>query len=749
MFKKFQFIVSLVLFLSLGIFAQNLKTAKDINPNLGPFVKSSQLSVEAMWDVQLEFNALTLSGAAGNAGAEYDGTSFYSTRWASNLIHEYSGDGTALVREFSIPGVTGLRDLAYDGQYFYGGASANTIYQMDFTTNTLVGTIASPVAVRHIAYDSDNDAFWVGNWATDIYLVGRDGSTLAQIPAATHTGTGVYGSCYDNVSPGGPYLWIFDQGSVVGAPQLIRQLQLPGGTPTGVQHNVYEDVALDNPTGSAGGLFSTTDFATGIFSIGGLMQSGDGIAPEEIFLYEVASAGPPCPIDPPSNPSPVSGTTDVSITGNTANWTNGAGATAIEVWFGPVGNLAMVYDGTPVTSLSLAAVEPLDYFTTYGWRVIGKNDTCSIAGPVWTFTTEQDPNLVVLFFDDFEAGSGLWNILNNGGTCVWTVYTPPFPNLYTLPCDPACGSVLSADSDECGSGSTINSSAVIASPLDISLYSQVDLEFDQDFNDFGGPDEGYVEVSNDGGTTWNIVWQQIGADLRNTHEVVDISAFAALQSSVLIRFRSVQPAWDWWWTIDNVKVIGSGVVPVELTSFAATTDNRNVTLNWSTATELNNSGFQVERSSGSAYEVVGFVAGSGTTTEIRNYNFVDQNVASGTYSYRLKQVDFDGTFEYSNAIEVEVVGVKEFTLGQNYPNPFNPSTTINFSLAVDSKVSLKIFDVLGQEVATLINGQMAAGSQKVSFDASSLNSGVYFYRIDASGIDGQKFSSVKKMILTK
>ena len=178
-------------------------------------------------------------------------------------------------------------------------------------------------------------------------------------------------------------------------------------------------------------------------------------------------------------------------------------------------------------------------------------------------------------------------------------------------------------------------------------------------------------------------------------------------------------------------------------------DNRNVTLNWSTATELNNSGFQVERSSGSAYEVVGFVAGSGTTTEVRNYNFVDQNVNAGTYSYRLKQVDFDGTFEYSNAIEVEVVGVKEFTLGQNYPNPFNPSTTINFSLAVDSKVSLKIFDVLGQEVATLINGQMAAGSQKVSFDASSLNSGVYFYRIDASGVDGQKFSSVKKMILTK
>ena len=188
---------------------------------------------------------------------------------------------------------------------------------------------------------------------------------------------------------------------------------------------------------------------------------------------------------------------------------------------------------------------------------------------------------------------------------------------------------------------------------------------------------------------------------------------------------------------------------MELNSFAETTDNRNVTMNWSTATELNNSSFQVERSNGSAFEVVGFVAGHGTTSEVRNYSFVDQNVVSGSYSYRLKQVDFNGTFEYSNVIEVEVVGVKEFTLGQNYPNPFNPSTTINFSLAVDSKVSLKIFDVLGQEVATLLNGQLAAGNQTVSFDASSLNSGVYFYRIDASGVDGQKFYSTKKMILTK
>lgn len=191
------------------------------------------------------------------------------------------------------------------------------------------------------------------------------------------------------------------------------------------------------------------------------------------------------------------------------------------------------------------------------------------------------------------------------------------------------------------------------------------------------------------------------------------------------------------------------VIPVELTSFTAKSDNNSVTLNWTTATELNNSGFQIERSNGSDYQSVGFVAGHGTSTSAHSYVFVDQNLETGTYTYRLKQVDLDGTFEYSKAVEVEVLGLREYTLDQNYPNPFNPSTTINFSLAVDSKVSLKVFNVLGQEVASLLNGQMSAGSQKVSFDASSLNSGVYFYRLEANGIDGQKFSSTKKMILTK
>ena len=191
-------------------------------------------------------------------------------------------------------------------------------------------------------------------------------------------------------------------------------------------------------------------------------------------------------------------------------------------------------------------------------------------------------------------------------------------------------------------------------------------------------------------------------------------------------------------------------VPVELTSFTASVNENNVTLNWTTATETNNLGFEIQRNSGNDFQVVGFVNGNGTTTETQVYSYTDA-VTTGAYTYRLKQVDYNGTFSYSEAIHVEVdITVPDvFALDQNYPNPFNPSTKINFSLAVDSKVSLKVFDVLGQEVANLINSSLVAGSHNVDFNAASLNSGVYFYRIDATGIDGTNFTNVKKMILTK
>jgi hypothetical protein len=193
-----------------------------------------------------------------------------------------------------------------------------------------------------------------------------------------------------------------------------------------------------------------------------------------------------------------------------------------------------------------------------------------------------------------------------------------------------------------------------------------------------------------------------------------------------------------------------GTVPVEFIKFVAAVHEGDIILEWSTATETNNMGFEVQRSlNGNKFVTAGFVDGNGTVTEIQNYTFTDKNLEVGNYSYRLKQNDYDGTFEYSNVVEVDVIAPDVFSLEQNYPNPFNPSTMIKFSLAADSKVSLTVFDVLGQEVANIISGNLAAGSHEINFNASNINSGVYFYRIDATGIDGTNFTSVKKMILTK
>ena len=191
------------------------------------------------------------------------------------------------------------------------------------------------------------------------------------------------------------------------------------------------------------------------------------------------------------------------------------------------------------------------------------------------------------------------------------------------------------------------------------------------------------------------------------------------------------------------------VVPVELSAFTAIAKEGVVTLNWSTATETNNSGFQIERKAVSENEwsVAGFVKGHSTTSSISSYTFVD-NVAkfgAASYNYRLKQVDFDGTAKYYNlAHSVEISAPKTFSLDQNFPNPFNPTTSISFSIPSDSKVTLEVYDVLGKAVKTLVNENRAAGTYTVSFDASALSSGVYFYRLTAG-----ENTMLKKMNLMK
>lgn len=187
-------------------------------------------------------------------------------------------------------------------------------------------------------------------------------------------------------------------------------------------------------------------------------------------------------------------------------------------------------------------------------------------------------------------------------------------------------------------------------------------------------------------------------------------------------------------------------LPVELAGFTASVDINNVTLHWTTVSEQNNLGFDIERAYADAeWEKAGFVPGKGTTTEISSYQFVDENLSAGKYNYRIKQIDFNGSYSYYNLEnEVEVNIPLEFDLAQNFPNPFNPTTLIKYSIASPVNVVLKVYDVLGKEAAVLVNERKEAGSYEIEFSAKSFGSGVYFYTIEAGN-----YKSAKKMMILK
>ncbi len=184
----------------------------------------------------------------------------------------------------------------------------------------------------------------------------------------------------------------------------------------------------------------------------------------------------------------------------------------------------------------------------------------------------------------------------------------------------------------------------------------------------------------------------------------------------------------------------NGAVPVELTTFTASAVDGSVVLNWETATEVNNYGFDVEASNDKEnWDVVGFVEGHGNSNSPNSYSFV---ATDNSQYYRLKQVDIDGGFEYSDV--VEVASNLSYKLAQNHPNPFNPTTQISFSLPEASKVQVTVYNALGQEVAELANREFAAGNHSVNFNAAGLSSGLYFYKLSSAN-----FTETKKMMLVK
>jgi photosystem II stability/assembly factor-like uncharacterized protein len=278
--------------------------------------------------------------------------------------------------------------------------------------------------------------------------------------------------------------------------------------------------------------------------------------------------------------------------------------------------------------------------------------------------------------------------------------------------------------------------------------------------------------STDAGVTWilnpDVTGFSIAARLSHYDDVIFVTGYTT--------YRSTNSGVDWveYNELDGIRInglslLGAGYgygvgelglvlkyfdenVPVELISFEGKNKNNKIILTWVTASELNNQGFEVLKSNDKqSWETIAFVEGNGTTTSIQNYTYTDEIAKSGVYYYQLKQIDYDGRFNFSQIIEVRITHPFTFKLYQNYPNPFNPTTTIKYDLPKSGNVELVIYDILGRKVNTLINETKEAGRYEVKWEASSVSSGVYIYQLRATPTGGQaeNFMSSRKMIILK
>ncbi|OGV06658.1 MAG: hypothetical protein A2499_03000 [Stygiobacter sp. RIFOXYC12_FULL_38_8] len=314
------------------------------------------------------------------------------------------------------------------------------------------------------------------------------------------------------------------------------------------------------------------------------------------------------------------------------------------------------------------------------------------------------------------------------------------------------------------------------------VITGADMKYWSDNQDRTGGSFFWLVKSADGSTTIKSatenVWTQTflgGNDYQGLWSGSD-DILAGLSASTTYQLHVYAKSWgssqgDSWLSNGGADYVATfttdASLPVELTSFTALINNDKVQLNWQTATEVNNYGFSVERAStslGMTWEKIAFVQGHGNSNSPKNYSLTDTPTGSTKFQYRLKQIDFDGKFEYSHIIEVELESPTNFSVQQNYPNPFNPETTISYTIAplptgeASVHVMLTVYDVLGREIATLVDEYKQHGNYQVTFNARHLErsreipSGIYFYRLqagDPSLHSGHGFVQTKKMLLIK
>ena len=364
----------------------------------------------------------------------------------------------------------------------------------------------------------------------------------------------------------------------------------------------------------------------------------------------------------------------------------------------------------------------------------------------------------LLFADTTNNINSLWNVTATPPSPVWGTTTATFvsaPNSYT---DSPVGNY--------NNNATVTMTS--KDPIDLSLFSNPKLKFYTKFDIENNYDYGQVKISTNNGISWLPLqgmytnpgtgnFQPNGEPLydgiQNTwvQEEIILAGLTSAQNKLRFELKTDPSVTRDGWYLDDISIYVYSVIPVELASFNASVFNDKVHLNWITSSELNNAGFEIQRKildRNSNWEKIGFVNGSGTTSERKNYSFIDESPVIGSILYRLKQIDYEGSYKIYPSVQVDYNLPSEFALNQNFPNPFNPSTKISWQSPVSSWQTLKVYDILGNEVATLVDEYREAGRYEVEFQSAVGNrqwaSGIYFYRLTAGS-----FTEVKKMILSK
>jgi len=299
----------------------------------------------------------------------------------------------------------------------------------------------------------------------------------------------------------------------------------------------------------------------------------------------------------------------------------------------------------------------------------------------------------------------------------------------------------------------------ITSPI-LSFWTRWDIET--------GNDCGVLQISTNSGSTWTALTGTLskaasgsgkqtpsgtpiydGAHLAWTQETVDLSSYSGKQIKLRFALWTDASTNKDGWYVDDIAIYYYGVLPVELISFTAKSAYNNIVLNWKTATELNNIGFQIQRSNemntpSENWKTLGFIKGNGSTSTSSSYSFTDISPLQDTQYYRLKQIDANGTYTIYGPIVENNLSKLDFYLEQNYPNPFAQGTKVRFTISKLSPAKVTVFDLTGREVAILVNELLNPGTYEVSFDGSNFAGGTYFYKLETDGmVDSRRMILVK------